>query len=98
MSEPLPELSEALLDRETLERLFVDLDACTRVLDVLLKRGPTRRTDGRPVGLGEARDLLLTGEVRGLQIRYLYQGVEWRDTLLRTPEGVRLVRMQMEHG
>lgn len=34
-------------------------------------------------------------QAQALQVQYLHQGVEWRDTLKRVPGGVRLVRMQI---
>lgn len=94
-SPPLPELTEGLLDPATLERLFADLEACAEVLEVLTKLGPQERVTGsvRP-SLAEAHDLLRAGGVRGVQIRYRYQGQEWLDTLLVRPAGTLLVRIQ----
>lgn len=96
MEEPkLAELTESLLDRATFEAFLDDLEACTQVLDVLVKGGTKQRTDAKPVGLREAGAMLVEGAVHALQIRYRYDGSEWRDTLLWSPEGLRIVRMNM---
>ena len=36
---------------------------------------------------------LAAGDFRGVQVRYVYEGKEWCDTLLAAPGGVRLVRI-----
>lgn len=95
MNAELPELHQSLLDPPTLSQLFDDLEACTEVLDVLVKGAPTDHADGRPLGLRDAQGLLERRAVRGMQIRYRWDGHEWRDTLLWSPEGLRIVRMQM---
>lgn len=93
---PLPELREAVLDPEVLDHLFADLEACTRVLEVRVKGAPDRYADRTTVDLRTARELLRAGAVRGAQVTYAYEGVEWTDTLLVGPGGVRLVRIR--HG
>ena len=40
--------------------------------------------------------LLTQGRVQGVQLRYRYRGVEWWDTVMRTSDGYRLVRMQQD--
>ncbi|TNE89026.1 MAG: hypothetical protein EP330_12565 [Deltaproteobacteria bacterium] len=95
MNEPLPDLQDAMLDRATLHQLVADLEQHARVLEVRTKGGQARRADAAPMDLRDALHALETGAVFGVQVRYLYEGAEWRDTLMRLPEGVRLVRMQM---
>lgn len=95
MNQPLPELHDAVLDRATLHQLALDLESCARVLDVRTKGGRTARADAAPVDLREALAALESGGVFAVQVRYLYEGAEWRDTLMRAPAGVRLVRMQI---
>ena len=46
--------------------------------------------------LADARRLLEERAVRGLQIRYRYDGADWWDTLMVLPEGWRLVRIRHE--
>ena len=91
----LPELQDTILDVDTIHALVRDLTTVASVQDVLLKGGVRVRTDGRAVPLAEAVDALIAGEVFGVQVRYRYQDKEWRDTLMRAPAGVRLVRMEM---
>jgi len=93
MNEPLPDLQDALIDRATLWQLADDLEAHTQILDIRQKGGPVRRADTSEVTLREAFHALEARAVFGVQIAYHYQGVTWRDTLLATPEGLRIVRM-----
>ena len=92
---PLPELQDMVLDAATLTQLVADLETHAEVLDVRSKGGASRRASAAPLELREGVDQLLGGQVFGIQVRYLYEGSEWRDTLMRTEQGVRLVRMQM---
>jgi hypothetical protein len=93
-AEPLPALQDALLDADTLEALFHDLAGLVEIEEILLKGEPRSHALERPVSLEEARAALKQGAVLGAQIRYRYQGSAWWDTLLRTPQGIRLVRIQ----
>ncbi len=92
--EALPQLQRALLDRETLDQLFFDLGAATELREIVLKGASTLHADDmRKPTLDDARHLLLSRQVIGVQLRYRYGGSEWWDTLLHTPEGVELVRI-----
>jgi hypothetical protein len=91
---PLPQLQNAVLDAETLEQLARDLTSFAQVDEVLLKGGSTAMTSGRSVSLAEALEALRQGRVLGVQVRYRYDGTSWWDTLLRTPQGIRLVRIE----
>lgn len=100
MNEPVPlaDLQDAILDPGTVTALFADLAGCTEVLGVLIKNGPTAPAPDGIIDLARGRDLLDAGSVRGIQIRYRYQGQEWWDTLMRTPLGIRLVRICHGNG
>lgn len=91
---PLPELQESLLDAQTLEQLASDLLSLAQVEEVLLKGGAAAMTTGKAVSLTEALEALQQGRVLGVQVLYRYGGTGWRDTLLRTPHGIRLVRIE----
>jgi hypothetical protein len=91
---PLPRLQEALLDVGTLEQLARDLQSFAQVDEVLLKGGAVAMTSGRPVSLPEALEALRQGRALGVQVRYRYDGTSWWDTLMRTPQGIRLVRIE----
>ena len=92
----LRDFHEAFLDGATLKHLFDDLEGAAEVLAVLAKGGGKDRAHGGALTLEEGRDLFFSQSVRGLQIRYRYQDVEWWDTLMHTPGGVRLVRIAQE--
>ena len=92
----LRDYHEAFLDPATLEQLFVDLDGAADVLAVLAKGASRDRAHGGTLSLDEGKQLFMAKSVRGLQIRYRYQGSEWWDTLMHTPAGVRVVRIEQE--
>lgn len=90
----LAELVQAELDAATLDALERDLATLTTVLDVQVKGAAATYAAGTGTALAEALAALRAGTVRGVQVRYAYQQEVWWDTLLRTPAGVRLVRMR----
>lgn len=90
---PLPSLQDAVLDAETLARLVSDIQGLAVVDEVLLKGGGASMASTQRRTLAEAVDALQRGQVLGVQVRYRYQGQAWWDTLLRAPQGIRLVRI-----
>ena len=88
----LPELVEGTVDATLLEQLVRDLTSLTTIQEIHLKGGAASHAERSHVGLPEAVDLLVGGQLRGLQVRYLWQNVGWIDTLLRTPGGIKIVR------
>jgi hypothetical protein len=95
---PLPQLQDAILEPETLEQLLQDIQRSTVVKEVLLKGGALAMASGQSVPLAEAMEALREGRALGVQIRYWYDGADWWDTLMRTPKGVRLIRIQHRSG
>jgi hypothetical protein len=91
---PLPELRTGLLDDASAGALFRDIAALTQVDEVIVKHIPGRIQQAQPVTLEQALRLLLAAEVRAVQIRYRHDGACWLDTLMRSPEGLRLVRVR----
>lgn len=89
---PLAQLTEADLDGETLRSLLRDWLECTEVLEITVKGGATQRAQSALQTLPELVELLQRGELRGVQVRYRWNGQEWLDTLLRAGQGVRVVR------
>ncbi|MBD5780849.1 hypothetical protein IEN85_15225 [Pelagicoccus sp. NFK12] len=89
----LPDLQQADLDEETLDRYFLDLQECAEVFAVIPKKGPGYVAP-TAVELREGKSLLRSGQARGLQIRYGYQGAEWWDTLIVREGGVRMTRIE----
>jgi len=96
MTEPadLPGVHTALLDAETLAALFRDLSLAARVLDVRVKGQQSRYASTEAWSLDAARTALAEGHLSGVQVRYVLGAQIWRDTLMSTPEGTRLVRIQ----
>ena len=90
----LPPLCDAVVDAVTLARLQDDLQHRTQVLSVQVKHEATRMVGEETWHLPAAFVALREGEVRGVQVSYRYDNHEWTDTLLRTSEGYRLVRVQ----
>jgi hypothetical protein len=90
---PLPEVFDAVLDRDGVLRVVQDIAACAEILSVGVKRGARDHSDEAPVSLSAAVELLLAGQANGVQVLYRHQGRAWRDTLLRTGEAYRLVRI-----
>jgi hypothetical protein len=89
---PLPDLREAILDADKLAALLRDIAALTKVDDIIVKGRPGQEPASVP--LDEVQQLLLGGEIRGVQIRYRHDGAVWWDTLMCTAEGVKLVRIR----
>ena len=91
----LPELTESLLGAEQITDLFRDIGALTEIVEIIPKQGPRDYVDdSESLDLESARAQLLDGGFRGLQIRYQYQGGLWWDTLIRVPQGFRIVRIR----
>lgn len=93
----LPALQQAELDDATVAQLFSDVAQFAGILAVI-PRAATRTLAPPPaMGLDEARAALLAGTIRGVQLRYRYDGREWTDTLLSAGPGrTRLVRISAE--
>lgn len=88
----LPALESAQLTRERVEGLFADIARATTVLAVLVKGGPEERAAAPTRDLAAARTALLSGAVPSVQLRYVHEGTEWWDTVMRAGDGYRLVR------
>jgi hypothetical protein len=88
----LPTLHSAELDRATLAQLFDDIERECVVLAVLVKGGAETLAEGGGVSLSRARELVESRAVRGVQLRYQHQGVEWWDTLMVLGPTVKLLR------
>ena len=91
----LPALHQGVLDAATLDQLVVDIETCTEVIEVIPKFGADSYVgEDEVIDLRKAISMLGEGQLRGVQIRYKYDGSQWWDTLMGTPQGVRLVRIQ----
>lgn len=91
----LPELNMTLLDAAQVEQLLRDIEACTQITEIIPKYAARGHVpDTAAVTLAQARELLASRAVRGLQLRYRYEDADWWDTLMLAGEQFRLVRIR----
>jgi hypothetical protein len=91
----LPGLDVAVLDLATVEQLFFDIGAAGTLLGVQVKGGAEAHASDADGSLAAARDAFIERRAHGVQIRYVYAGEEWCDTLLAVGDGARLVRLRV---
>lgn len=106
----LPDLFQAELDDEDVLRLLGDVVGKTTLLGVTLKGGATRMVEAEDPARAEADaraqlEAMITtlrggqGErPHGLQLRYVFDGVVFYDTLMRKGQGWRLTRIAPPHA
>ena len=92
---PLPELADALVDADTVERLFDDLVGHAEILHVIVRGASQRNASSADVPIHDARAWILAGSINGVQVLYRWQGATWRDAILRNADGYRVVRMKV---
>ncbi len=91
------EMVQSVIDVETLDDLVRDLSACTEVIGVLVKRGGGHvGEEDSGMDLMAGRMMLEEEGVRGMQVRYMFEGFIWMDTLMKVEHGYQLVRVR--HG
>ncbi len=88
----LAELQSGELDDDTLDQLFMDIQRHCKVLGIMVKGGAESYAEGAQPSLTSALKLLREKQIRGVQIRYVFEDVEWWDTLLNGGALVRLLR------
>jgi len=92
----LPDVHNVVLDTATLAELFGDLEACADIQEIRLKSAATARADaGTITELYELLPLIEKRAVRGVQIRYRFEGKDWLDTLLVGANAIELVRIEV---
>ncbi|MBA4192060.1 MAG: hypothetical protein C0467_29125 [Planctomycetaceae bacterium] len=89
---PMPLMVEGLIDATMLRQLFSDLASAATVTDVREKGGPRGYALPTELTPDLARDRLLSGLTRAVQVRYRFDSHEWTDTIVRMPTGYRVVR------
>jgi hypothetical protein len=87
----LPELQDVLLSWQTVDQLFFDLSVQAHVQDILVKARDQAFAQPAPSDLAAARAALRHG--LAVQIRYRHAGMDWCDSLICVPAGVRRVRI-----
>ena len=90
----LPPMREALLSDEQLGVLFADIASQATDIQLIQRRSHSATTanDGRE-RLELANKAILDGSVEKIQIRYRWQDGLWIDTLEKTDDRYRLVRI-----
>jgi hypothetical protein len=89
---PVPLMVDGTIDAATLRQLFSDLAAAATILGVREKGGPTVCASAEEPPAEVARDRLLSGAARAVQVRYRFADSEWSDTILSLFNGFRVVR------
>lgn len=93
-SPPLPDLHVAVLAAADVAQVLADIAGHAEVLSVASKAGADSYAGEPTLDLAVARGFLAEGALRGLQVRYRFDGATWSDTFTRLPDGTfRLVRM-----
>ncbi|MFG0315691.1 MAG: hypothetical protein ACF8XB_00355 [Planctomycetota bacterium JB042] len=89
----LPELREGILTDDELRLLLDDVERHGERLDVAVRRGRGGPMEtGRDVAAARRALLPDDGPPAAVRLRYHFEGVEWRDTLMPVPGGFRLIR------
>lgn len=89
----LPDVHEAILDQQTLDTYFRDLEHAAELLEVRAKGHQALRANESTLDLIRGRVLFEGKDVAGLQIRYNFEGIEWWDTLSWVDSKIRLIRI-----
>ncbi len=76
--EPLPELLQAEWARDQIMALFADLAAGATIQHVQLR---TQSTD-QVATLAEAKAAFVAGQAKAIQVRYVFEGELWSDTII----------------
>ncbi|MFO0661366.1 MAG: hypothetical protein U0165_16260 [Polyangiaceae bacterium] len=90
----LPPMQVSDIDETKLRALVDDILALGTQVEVSTKGAPLSHSHAQPTDLVSSMHRLIMGDVLGLQIRYTHEGARWCDTLMRLPEGFRLVRIK----
>lgn len=92
---PVPLMVEGTLDASGLRQLFADIQAAGTVIGVREKGEPTEHATGQLTPTA-ARDRLLAGAARAVQLHYRFDDHDWTDTVFAFHSGYRVVRCRHE--
>ena len=87
-----PEVLETHWDHPQVLAFFRDLEAGADIKHVQVRLSGGGSASDHGTTLAKARELFEQGNVRAIQIRYLFEQQAWCDTLMMLPEAVRVVR------
>lgn len=87
-----PEIFQADWNREQVAALFDDLERGAIVKHVQVRTPSGAGLQDAAVTLRQAQELLDAGAAQAIQIHYDFEGRTWCDTLLASPDSVRIIR------
>lgn len=94
----LPPMRESLLSDEQVQQLFSDIESLASDVLLMQRTSTAQRTSVSSVTtveqLNAAKVAILSGTISRAQIRYRWENANWIDTLERTGNSYRLVRIQ----
>jgi len=95
---PMPDTWNGIISEETFHQFIADLGQYAQTVSVREKCHPTKLTRDGTSDLVTAQKHLLDGSAYSIQVRYIFDGQAWCDTLFRTDAGIRLVRMRDQYA
>lgn len=90
-NEPLPEILEAEWAKDQVMQLFADLSAGADVQHVQLKSTKTNGT----VTLDEAVNAFAADQAQAIQVRYVFEGEMWCDTIMPGDPTTKIIRNRL---
>ena len=90
-NEPLPELLQAEWSKDQVMNLFADLAAGANVQQVQLR---TSSSD-QAVSLADAEASFVADQARAIQVRYLFEGELWSDTIIPGDPTTKIIRNRL---
>jgi len=91
----LPTLYKADLSTDKLDELLTDIQANSSWMEVRLRDASGGPGNVELIDIAELSVRLADSTRSSVQIRYGFEGKDWCDSILRTRDGFRLVRMEM---
>lgn len=89
--EPLPELLQAEWAKDQVMQLFTDLAAGAKVQHVQLRTSAAVAA----VTLQQAEATFLSGDAQAIQVRYLFEGELWSDTIMPGDPTTKIIRNRL---
>lgn len=86
---PLPDIEDGQLDDAGLNALITDITSLASSIEVRCKGAGEHSA---PASLSEAVSSLRAGVIAAVQVSYVHRGQRWIDTVMRAPQGWRIVR------
>jgi hypothetical protein len=90
-NEPLPELLQGNWTRDRVMDLFNDLAAGAIIEHVQLRTGSSDQT----VTLADAKASFVADEAKAIQVRYLFEGELWSDTIIPGDGTAKIIRNRL---